>query len=374
MSCQTCSSELTIQNQKISFITPCCSTLICNNCINKNPRLKEYIPCLRCGDPRTSELKGSSSYNIKRNTNRNNQSQSNDTSSRDIIGSQGEIVFEIGDSDDDDDDDDDEVQEDLPPNYDDILRSESDTTPNENVDHDDNKQSKLNDTITRNTPELPHQNTELVDEDQYETVEITHKIQRNDTILSISRKYATDPHELLSLNNLPHTAITTNPRIIQTRKSLIISKRKVLKSKLDSNQNKINPSINDDDDNKQDEIDELDEQKRKQKQIKRFQLLTKSNDLGIVNTYLSLSELDENKDIQGTGESLSSNQSKKKALIPDKHNREQRALDQFFDDEQWELDQSQNYQELRKNKGKETEKNSGKWNIFGGNRNISVKS
>lgn len=61
-SCQTCSSDIpslvypsSSKRQPQPYITPCCSTPICNSCLIRNPRLREYVPCLRCGDVKSAE-------------------------------------------------------------------------------------------------------------------------------------------------------------------------------------------------------------------------------------------------------------------------------------------------------------------------------
>lgn len=54
--CQTCYTEL--PSQARPYLTPCCSTPICERCLSRNPRLREYDPCLRCGDVRTAEGSG----------------------------------------------------------------------------------------------------------------------------------------------------------------------------------------------------------------------------------------------------------------------------------------------------------------------------
>ncbi|KAK4689318.1 hypothetical protein P7C73_g778, partial [Tremellales sp. Uapishka_1] len=47
--CQTCSSTLSTN----TYLTPCCSSPICDACLLRNPRLKEYVPCLKCGESKS---------------------------------------------------------------------------------------------------------------------------------------------------------------------------------------------------------------------------------------------------------------------------------------------------------------------------------
>ncbi|KAK6909024.1 hypothetical protein I203_103034 [Kwoniella mangroviensis CBS 8507] len=366
MSCQTCSSELPPNLFKQSFITPCCSTPICPSCINRNPRLKEYIPCLRCGDPRTSELKGGASISRPGGS---SGSRNDHGLARDIVENNGdEVVFEIGDCDDDDEEEDDDA--DAPPGYEDI-NSQQYNDPNRNRQNirdstinEDSSESAL-DALKEPTDTLPPDNSistpaviPAADEGKYETVEVTHEIQRSDTLLSISRRYATDPHDLLSLNNLPYTALSTHPRILHTRKTLIISRRQIPSSKIPSQ-----PATS------SSPFQEENEEREKSKQFKRFQLLTKNTDLGIANTYLNLSELEESLGDDplesGSGETINGH---KKKQFANKENREQRALESFFEDDEWEKEHGGSLSKLRINVKQSTGQGKGKgggssWNI-----------
>ncbi|WVQ66603.1 uncharacterized protein L199_004787 [Kwoniella botswanensis] len=367
MSCQTCSSELPPNIFKQSFITPCCSTPICPSCINRNPRLKEYIPCLRCGDPRTSELKGGASIS---RLGESNGSRNDIGLARDVVRSNGdEVVFEIGDSDDDDDEDD----ADAPPGYEDISSQQNnDTNRNEQIIRDgtineDLSESEL-DTSKEPTDTSTPDNTistpaviPTAGEGKCETVEVTHQIQKSDTLLSISRRYATDPHELLSLNNLPYTALSTHPRILHTRKTLIILRRQIPLSKIPSHPYTSPPQPDGNVNN---------EEREKSKQLKRFQLLTKNTDLGIANTYLNLSELEESLGDDplesGSGETIDGH---KKKQFANKENREQRALESFFEDDEWEKEHGGSLSKLRVNVKQSTGQGKGKgggssWNIL----------
>ncbi|WWC95259.1 hypothetical protein V866_002118 [Kwoniella sp. B9012] len=366
MSCQTCSSELPPNIFKQSFITPCCSTPICPSCINRNPRLKEYIPCLRCGDPRTSELKGGASIS---RLSASNGTRNYDALARDVVGSNGdEVVFEIGDSDDEEEDD-----ADAPPGYEDISSQQNnDTNRNEQIIRDgtingDLSESEL-ETSKEPTDTLPPDNSistpaviPAAGEEKYETVEVKHQIQKSDTLLSISRRYATDPHELLSLNNLPYTALSTHPRILHTRKTLIISRRHIPSSKIPSHPVTSNSPFQ-----------EENEEREKSKQLKRFQLLTKNTDLSIANTYLNLSELEESLGDDplesGSGETIDGH---KKKQFANKENREQRALESFFEDDEWEKEHGGSLSRLRVDVKPSTGQGKGKgggssWNILSG--------
>lgn len=135
--------------------------------------------------------------------------------------------------------------------------------------------------------------------------------------------------------------------------------------------------------------EEIEERKR-QRQEKRFQLLTKTTDPTIGRAYIGVEEIEEKNLGSGldmslnprhpleysTGEALDrphhqSNSIKhiageieseigksKKMVIPDEENREERALGRFWDDELWE---AKNGTSLDKERRK-----IGKWNVVGG--------
>jgi len=46
--CLACASTLPEKGLDSNFLTPCCRRPICERCVDKNPRLKEYDPCLAC--------------------------------------------------------------------------------------------------------------------------------------------------------------------------------------------------------------------------------------------------------------------------------------------------------------------------------------
>ncbi|WWD20025.1 hypothetical protein CI109_104498 [Kwoniella shandongensis] len=320
-SCQTCSSDLPPSAFKRAFITPCCSSPICETCINRNPRLREYIPCLRCGDPRSDEQLRGGSSRVDIQPSRDSNRDRTRSGGGDIVGREGgEVVFEIG-----------EDEDDLPPTYDEVPPTMDDS------EHDDDEQSQFKEGDgPRNDRDFASADVE-VNEDEMEVVEVRHTLQRGETLLTIARKYAADPHDLLTLNSLPPSTLSTHPRLLQTRKTLLISRRSVPKSKLLNEQAKFST-------NEKVDVDLNPEQERL-KAVKRFQLLTKSTDPSIGKTYLGLEEMREEQDpfAEGSGEALSLSSdggvgggTGKKMVLPEKANREDRALDRFWQDEEWE--------------------------------------
>ena len=95
------------------------------------------------------------------------------------------------------------------------------------------------------------------------------------------------------------------------------------------------------------------QRRERERAVKRFQLMTKSVDPGVGAAYLSLSELDESSLVEFSSleidaaieetqrverEKLTRSEVEKsgKRAMPSLGNREQRALDAFYEDEQWE--------------------------------------
>ncbi|WVQ96388.1 hypothetical protein IAU59_003493 [Kwoniella sp. CBS 9459] len=436
--CQTCSSEQTPLTLKHAFITPCCSSPICARCVGLNPRLREYVPCLKCGDPRTSVLRGGSSSSSQMPNGSQRHAYVDGRMGRNVVGG-GDVMFEIGDDDDDDDDDavalaDEQCSTDTdgPPKYEEIhsshdrnpatsppphnraaslsrlgsdldsiagpaqKRNSTDTgtatsSLNSHVQPDRQERSpdrSVIDQVDRKPDDRNEDGAEKEEEREKETVEVRHTVLRSDNLLAIARKYAADPHDLLSLNNLPPTTLSTNPRLLHTRKSIIISRRHVHVQAKPGCQPQ---SANDDLPAQLSGEDMVvDEARGKEKSLKRFQLITKSTDRGVGETYLSLAELEEDlgsiaigiEGKEGGEKKLEHSKTKETdAASLEKENekigpngklqsrggaiqgqgqdeRETRALEAFFDDEQWENAVGASVLESYRSR-------QGRWNVVG---------
>lgn len=165
------------------------------------------------------------------------------------------------------------------------------------------------------------------------------------------------PHELLELNNLPPTALSSNPRILQTRRTIIISRRRIPKSQLDR-------------------LDALpatpldpEEAKRREEEraVKRFQLVTKTIDPGVGKAYLSIQGEEQPHPLElGSGETMDEkrgNEHGKKVV--GNLTQEDRAVEQWFEDDEWE----------QKRVNGLAKKKDGKWTTVGGSgwSNSSMK-
>ncbi|EIW72310.1 hypothetical protein TREMEDRAFT_58474 [Tremella mesenterica DSM 1558] len=173
--CQTCSSELSPTSNH--YLTPCCSSPICTPCLIRHPRLKSYVPCLRCGPISTNVA---SSISI---TKLNSKS----VSPLPLNGT-GEVMFEF--------------QDDLP-SYDLAVTTSSSKSLSHNQDPGqvgDRKNSghlgKVQDAKDRQgrigkVGEDERSDPEDVNgfdkREEKEMVEVIHQLKRDDTVLSIAR-------------------------------------------------------------------------------------------------------------------------------------------------------------------------------------------
>ncbi|ODN78301.1 hypothetical protein L202_03945 [Cryptococcus amylolentus CBS 6039] len=324
--CQTCSSTLPSPLPQSTHQPPCCNHPICLACTARNPRLREYVPCLKCGTG-SSILSGGVSVEAGGTRDR--------ARDREEVGGGGggggDLLFAMGDEDDDGLGPA-RIAGDLPPGYDEIDALPSlppSQTPDSHVP----------------PPHIASEPTKA-EEEPMEIVEVTHLVSRGDTVMSVARKYAADPHDILEFNALPSTALTSNARILQTRKSIIISRRSVPSSSL--------PPLSYRDKQLEAAVNKAEsENRRKERQIQRFRAVTKAAHPEIANAYLSVEQLEEGKDVDyGTGEALEGGG--KKIPMPSEGNREARALDRFWEDEDWES-----------NSGRAERKKVGKWKVVG---------
>lgn len=205
--CQTCSSEITPRSSP--FITPCCSRPICEGCLGRNPRLREYIPCLQCGDQRATS---SRSAQPTRSIIQDAQARERERE-RAFVDRESQPIFELGDEEEyslvGDSDyssraDGGNGNRSPPPSYEpaDNLQGSrgagAGATARRSVSsirstgsqHDNQAQegrSIHEQSVERNAPSR-HDGEEM----EMELVEVRHAVQKGDTILSISRKYAAD--------------------------------------------------------------------------------------------------------------------------------------------------------------------------------------
>ncbi|KAJ7363925.1 hypothetical protein DFH08DRAFT_1015485 [Mycena albidolilacea] len=159
--CLACSSSLPPKSAEPLFTTACCSQPICHMCIQANPRLARYNPCLAC-------LGGVAVVGAGRNL---------DGALRD------EDTFAIGDDEDDDSD-----PSELPQ-----YSAEPPTAP----------------------ATVPAESSPAAAPSEY-------YIKRGDTLQGIALRFGVDGRTLCRLNNLPPSTLSTTPHLLHTRTSLAL--------------------------------------------------------------------------------------------------------------------------------------------------------
>lgn len=162
--CLTCSSSIPPQLVD-TYKTPCCARQICVGCLLRNPRLREYDPCLQCGDLTTA----SGTERARRGRQENERRRA-----------EAENIFSIEDEDEDEEEHGGEADGDEPPPY-------------QGGDRQSGSGSSARSSIKQSSPSRAGSVKEKDEgEEEMEVVEVRHPVSRSDTILSIARKYAAD--------------------------------------------------------------------------------------------------------------------------------------------------------------------------------------
>jgi len=165
--CLTCSSS--IPTSSSPYTTPCCVRPICIGCLARNPRLREYDPCLQCGDLTTAS-----------GTERARRGRAEAERKRQA----GENVFTIEDEDDVDNDDapgGGMADGDEPPPY----------TGGDDRSSRGSRGSAAASAASSVRTGSPGRGS-VKEEEEMQVVEVRHPVSRSDTILSIARRYAAD--------------------------------------------------------------------------------------------------------------------------------------------------------------------------------------
>ncbi|RSH77413.1 uncharacterized protein EHS24_003379 [Apiotrichum porosum] len=310
--CQTCSS----QRLDSAFFPACCGVPICATCVARNPRLKEYVPCLRCGDVRTRD--GAAAV------------QAGADARRARAAKEDSERFVLGDSDEEG------------------CGDEEDGEGEGEEEEEEGGEGKGDggDTGGDGNGAAAAAGGDNGEKDDLVEVEVKHTLVRGDTLLSVARKYAADPHHLLALNGLPHAALYANPALLRTRRYVVIARRRVPASQA-AQQDKDTAL-----DALQSNNGEDDPGRRAARALKRFQLVSKEADKGVGRAYLALNNDndggggpshndtqcdDEDRGEKGgdtlpraCGDSLSEKKGSQSSASA-----AERALEHFFDDDEW---------------------------------------
>ncbi|KAI0711891.1 hypothetical protein C8T65DRAFT_708031 [Cerioporus squamosus] len=286
--CLACSASIPPRTEDIKvFHTPCCSKPICPTCTAANPRLTRYNPCLLClagvgavnsGSPSSIGGAVAARTNI-------------DGSVRD------EDIFVVEDEDEDSD-----------------LDTEDGLSPRaETVGRDSQGQDSRSEAVEQNPLSTSRQADQPLQDGR--SMPSKYFIRPDDTLVGISLKLGIDGRMLCRLNNLPASTLRTTPHLLHTRSFLVLPPS-VAPPPLTPAQ------------------EAQDEERRTRLVVERaetrFRSMTKETDRDVAKAYMlgDAKEYDKGKGLRkrtpygdsGVGGS----------------SLEGRAVDHFFDDEQWE--------------------------------------
>jgi hypothetical protein len=299
--CLACASSPLPRADKPPFRTPCCGRPICARCLNANPRLGRYDPCLAClsGVAATGGSRNSNDPAVKREPNVDGGLRDAD-------------LFVLGLDEDDSDSD-----EQPPPAYESPERPCTDshsTTPLGTTllpgEHD-----RVPATVSNPGPSIPHPTS-----GQHH-----HHLQPTDTLAGLALRYRIPPRELCALNNLPLSTLTTTPALLHTRRSIRIARADgtLAGKRSDADRDAVPLS---------EEERARAHARRREKAEKRLQVLAKETDWRVARAYVALAEDGDHDD----GAVPSKEGEDKAQLPPGERGWEARAAAAYLDDAEWE--------------------------------------
>ncbi|RDB26202.1 hypothetical protein Hypma_006844 [Hypsizygus marmoreus] len=296
----TSQSSIGVLSQPALFTTPCCQRLICSSCIKANPRLQRYNPCLAClggvALVRSTPSLPTSSVTHNRVANVDGAVRDRDT-------------FVLGD--DEDEDSEAELDEKLetdgaaepsPP----AKAIQRPSTPHEDLE------------IQHPIPSAgsPDSKEEPVTAASQSTP-LKYHITKTDTLQGIVLRFRVDPYELCRLNNLPPSTLSTTPHLLHTRRFLLLPPS--------AHQAPIY--------REPPEVARAREERRgRERAEKRLQTMTKEVDWRVAKAYVALAE-DQEEEEEGAR--------KMKEQGMGRTTLEARAIERYFDDDEWEAGQRQ---------------------------------
>ncbi|GLB40494.1 hypothetical protein LshimejAT787_0803650 [Lyophyllum shimeji] len=297
--CLACAASLPPLKKNASspkgvFTTPCCQRPICPTCIEANPRLTKYDPCLAClgGVGVVRSASGS--------TPRSAPSVARDAE-----------AFVLGDDEDEDDLDEGPALGDaVPPTQGSIPSPET----------------LLEDKMNTTTP--PEAEADTRAEKNTDSLPVKYYIARSDTLQGIILRFGLDGHQLCRLNNLPPSTLTTTPHLLHTRRFLLLppsTRKAAVPIPID----KETPE----------QAREREASREKERAEKRLQTLTKEVDWRVAKAYVALAD-----DPEEEAEERDEWERKRKegggvGVGVGPSNLEERAIRRYLDDEEWEESQ-----------------------------------
>ncbi|KAH7103366.1 hypothetical protein BKA62DRAFT_696700 [Auriculariales sp. MPI-PUGE-AT-0066] len=295
MSCASSPSPKASSNP--IFLTPCCSRPICANCIGRNPRLRDYDPCLACLGGASAVRRSASSHKdgIIRATPKSEEAR------------REAEMFILGDSDDDDDDDTGPVSDSTNP-------------------------AGTGNSVGAAAAESPIVGSNGPPDGRGIMISTTYFIQPGDTLAlrfgsalmfvlfsaavpsqCAKNSYLSQGWALAKLNNIPLSTLSTTPHLLHARRSIQLPPGA-------KNLHNLPPPPD----------PAIEARHRLERAQKRFQLVTKEADWRIARAYVSLAE-----DQQDNGQiyiSKEGSEHKRPANAQPEH----LAVDHYLDDDEWE--------------------------------------
>ncbi|KAG8872820.1 hypothetical protein FRB98_009345 [Tulasnella sp. 332] len=278
--CIGCASSIPASSSTKVPVTPCCKRLICQRCDAGNPRLKTYNPCLSC-------FGGVAVVNAAPEMNR---------TALKVGEVEADDVFVVGDDGDDDSEPGERGSDDLP-GY-----AALDGPPIQ-------AEAAIEESMV--APVVETNNTAAPA--GYSKSE--YWIKPRDSLMGISLKYGVDGRALCKLNNLPPSTLSTTPHLLHTRTTLTLppNARRPASPPPPDAQERL-------------------EKRAKERAAKRLQFVTKEVDFRVAKAYVFLA----GDDPMGTRTKESTKRSRSGG---DLSGLEERAVDQYLDDEEWEAEQ-----------------------------------
>ncbi|KAF5359803.1 hypothetical protein D9756_003341 [Leucocoprinus leucothites] len=314
--CLACFSSL-LSEKQAAHITRCCKQVICDSCIQANPRLATYDPCLAClggvgaSRGKIPSQKTSRAHNITK-SDLHPSTTSNDS----------ETMFVVGD----------DSEEDAEEQGADSEVPVSSTTPPSTkppppyqkvADPPDSSLSPLM------LPSPPDATTESDMETSTQSATELQKyyINPRDTVHGIALRFGVDARDLCRTNGLPFSTLSTTPHLLHTRAFLTLppsSKPVPLQYVL----------------SKDDQM-KRDAQRTKERAEKRLQMITKEVDWRVAKSYVALAnnpEFEEGTAHTCNGKEMPDSKGPISKSTPGDSSSglESRAIDMYLEDGDWE--------------------------------------
>ncbi|KAF9790385.1 hypothetical protein BJ322DRAFT_1168921, partial [Thelephora terrestris] len=310
--CLACSSSLppNVDDSEL-FITKCCGRPICPRCLETNPRLARYNPCLVClagvGVIQASSSSGSRPGG-KPAGNTGAQSMKVENLNG---GVKDQDLFVLGDDEDEGSDSEDDMSLNGTGNG---RCSRSAAPPPPDVIQTNSALPK-----TPPPPPVPAVNTEEspvtgptrtpppLGDDQQSAQPALYRLRRGDTLMGIALRFRLDAMELCRLNDLPTTTLSTTPHLLHTRTTILLPPA-----------SKPLP-----------ETSALTEARRVERAEKLLQTVTKEVDWRVAKAYVALAQ-DPDPSSKEKADNRERGGSSQKGVL------ESDAIDRYLEDAEWE--------------------------------------